>query len=304
MANPAELNSTFGIPGRVGFDAGKGSLPRIAITTSHAAAEIYLHGAHVTHYQPRNQSPVVFLSAKSHFTPDKAIRGGIPIIFPWFGARAADSSAPQHGFARTLPWDVRQVTPEPDGSVRVTLALGPSDSTRRRLANDFEMLYSVSIGPALQLSLEVRNTSSAAFTFEEALHTYLHVGNIGDVTVDGLAGRTFIDKVDGMKQKVQPRGPMRIDGETDRVYLDTTDTVIVSDQGLGRRITVEKQGSSSTVVWNPWEQKARAMPDFGDDEWPHMLCIETANASDNAITLAPGQGHILRASIISDPQGG
>jgi glucose-6-phosphate 1-epimerase len=295
MNDPTTLNSHFSIPGVVKFQPGNGGLTRIVITSPAADAEIYLHGAHVTHFQPNGHDPVLFMSSKSLFSPDKPIRGGVPIIFPWFGPKADDSSAPAHGFARTLEWDVREVK-QANGAVVIALGLTPSDATRRWLSNDFELIYTVSVGVELELSLEVRNRSSEPLAFEEALHTYFNIGDIHQVGVTGLSGRVYIDKPAGMQRKTQA-GTIRFEEETDRVYLDTTETVTASDPAMKRRIVISKEGSGATVVWNPWIAKAKAMADFGDDEWPRMLCIETANAADNAISLPAGQSHIMQANI-------
>lgn len=296
MNDLTTLNSKFSLPGSAKFEAGEGGLTRIAITAPAAEAHVYLHGAHVTHYQPKGHEPLLFMSGKSHFEDSKPIRGGIPIIFPWFGARAGDAAAPAHGFARTLPWAVRAVTQASD-SVVVTLALEPSDATRRWLPQEFELLYKISVGAFLQLVLEVKNRSSSPLLFEEALHTYFIVGDIRQVSIDGLSGRTYIDKTAALARKVQA-GPIRISSETDRVYLDTRETVTATDPVMHRRIVVAKQGSNTTVIWNPWIDKARAMADFGDDEWPRMLCIETANAADNLVQLQPGQTHRMTASLV------
>ena len=295
MSELSQLNSAHAIPGIVKFEPGDGELMRIAITTALADAHIYLQGGHVTYFRPRGGESLLFLSTNSRFAPGEAIRGGIPVIFPWFGSRAGDPAAPQHGFARTLPWDVRRVAKHADGTVSVSLSLPPSDASRRFLPNSFELIYEIAVGSSLGLLVRVHNTSKSVFQFEEAFHTYLSVSDIRDVTIEGLAGRTFIDKVDGMKRKVQPPGALRIGVETDRVYLDTLDTVMVADGS--RRLVVSKDGSRSTVVWNPWEAKGRAMSDLGGDQWRRMLCIETANVADNAITLAPGEQHSMRASV-------
>jgi len=296
MSDLTALNATFAIPGIVALEAGEGGLTRIAVTSLLAEAHVYLHGGHVTYFQPRGQEPVLFMSRKSHFSTGKAIRGGIPVIFPWFGPRAGDAAAPQHGFARTASWGVREIKQSDDGAIVITLALGPSDATRQWLA-DFNLVYTISIGTSLDLSLQVNNSSADSIKFEEALHTYLSVADVRNVGVEGLSGRRFIDKVAGMQRKVQPPGPIQIEGETDRVYLDAPETVRTADPGMSRQIAVSKHGSLSTVVWNPWIEKARAMSDFGDDEWPRMLCIETANAADNAIVLPAGQTHSMEASI-------
>jgi len=283
------------------LEVGEGGLVRAVVKGNRGGlAHSYLQGAHVTHFQPPDQAPVLFLSSASRFEAGKPIRGGVPIVFPWFGPHPTDKSAPQHGFARTLKWEPYAVRSAFTGEVELLLRLQSFEATRRSMPNDFELIYSVQVGRELRLSLTVTNTSDSPFTFEEALHTYLSVGDVRQITIEGLAGRTFIDKVDGARRKIQSDGPMKISGETDRVYLDTTETVCVTDPQMGRRLLISKEDSASTVVWNPWIEKAKAMSDFGDDEWPRMLCIETANVADNRITLAPGASHTMRATIASE----
>ena len=292
-----ELNSRFAIPGVVKIDPGSGGLTRVVINSGGGAAHVYLHGAHVTHYQPRGQEPVLFLSQKSNFAPGKAIRGGVPVIFPWFGPKANEPSAPMHGFARVLDWELTQTRQISGDTVIAQFELKPNDATRAAWPHDFRLQYEVAVGPTLALTLRVTNAGKAGIHFEEALHNYLAVGDVRSARIDGLAGRRFIDKVDGMRAKIQPPGPIRIEAETDRVYLDTEDAVTVSDTVLLRALRVEKQGSRSTVLWNPWIAKAKAMADFGDEEWPRMLCVETANVAENAIVLQPGEVHTMRAQI-------
>jgi glucose-6-phosphate 1-epimerase len=179
----------------------------------------------------------------------------------------------------------------------ITLALAPSEHSRRHWPHNFDAAFTISVGKALDMALEVVNTSPAQFVYEEALHTYLAIGDIRRTSIEGLVGRQFIDKVDGGSRKTQPAGAFTLTGETDRVYVDTPDTVTVNDAANNRRLIVSKSGSASTVVWNPWIAKAKAMADFGDDEWPGMLCIETANAAENAVKLAPGANHAMRATV-------
>ena len=292
-----DLRARFGIPGVVAFETGPGGLTRIAVTAQAGEAHVYLHGGHVTHFAPRGQRPVLFTSARSLYATDKAIRGGVPVIFPWFGARAGDPSAPMHGFARTTEWALLSVEQGAGASASLELGLSPSARTRGAWPADFEVRYRVTVGASLDLALEVTNASRQPFTFEEALHTYLAVADVTAVAVTGLAGTTYIDKTDGMKRKRQDDAPVRLTAETDRVYLDTRSACAVDDPRGGRRLIVDKAGSSTTVVWNPWQEKAKGMSDFDPEEWRSMLCIETANAADNAVTLAPGDRHELEASI-------
>jgi glucose-6-phosphate 1-epimerase len=297
MNSVTDLNTRFGIAGVATVDSGKGGLARIRINGPAAEAEIYLHGAHVTHFQPRGHKPVLFMSAASNFDAAKAIRGGVPLIFPWFGPNAANPKAPQHGFARTTAWTIQGIRVGADAATEITLSLDSSESSRVHWPHDFAATFKITVDKVLDMVLEVVNKSASEIRFEEALHTYLAVAEIRQTKIDGLAGRTFIDKVDNAARKMQPPGAFEITGETDRVYVDTKDTVTVEDPGNNRRIIVSKNGSDSTVVWNPWIAKSKAMADFGDEEWPNMLCIETANAADNAVTLAPGAQHAMRATV-------
>jgi glucose-6-phosphate 1-epimerase len=298
MSDIQELKRRFAVRG-VEIEPGQGGLTRVAVATPDAEAHIYLHGAHVTHFQPRDGDDLLFVSEKSLFAPGKAIRGGVPIIFPWFGAKAADATAPMHGFARTTEWDLVDVRKGTHGSIAVVLELNSTDATRKLWPYDFQLRYTVTVDHRLDLALEVHNTSSGEFTFEEALHTYLAVGDVRQVRIDGLAGREFLDKTDAMRRKTQPPGAISIVGETDRVYLDTLDAVSVSDPDLSRKLVVEKGGSKTTVLWNPWIAKAKAMADFGNEEWPEMLCVETANAAQNAVTLSAGKTIQMKARLLA-----
>jgi glucose-6-phosphate 1-epimerase len=297
-----QLEARFGRPGRVRFETGAGGLTRAVVTAPAAEAHVYLHGAHVSHYQPVGQAPVLFLSARSAFAPGKAIRGGVPIIFPWFGARAGDPSAPQHGFARAAAWQVESTESPAAGAAAITLRLEPSAATRAVWPHDVVARYRVTVGDRLDLRLEVENVSAATATFEEALHTYLALGDVRTASISGLAGATYIDKVDRMARKTEGPAPVRLGGETDRVYLGTRAACVVDDPRGGRRLVVEKAGSDATVVWNPWSDKAHAMSDLDGDEWPTFVCVETANAADHAVTLAPGARHELRAVIRAVPR--
>lgn len=289
--------SQLEIPGIVKIEKGQGELEKIIIQTAAASAEIYLHGAHVTHFQPAGHQPVIWMSRASWFEPGKPIRGGVPICFPWFGPRADDPKSPAHGFARLRDWKIESVTKNESGQVVVTLMLRSDDATRALWPADFAARHIVTIGSMLEMKLAVQNTSGKPIRFEEALHTYLAIGDIRQASVEGLGGTKYIDKVDGAKIKDQIDPLIRFTGETDRVYLDTQATCIVHDPVMQRVIEIAKSGSSATVVWNPWIAKARAMADFGDEEWQQMLCIETANVALHAVELPAGATHEMSARI-------
>ena len=296
----SELQQRFTLPGTLKFDAGEGGLTRAVINTPLASGEVYLHGAHVTRYQPAGAQPVLWMSGKSVYQPDKPIRGGVPICFPWFGPRSGEPASPIHGFARIKEWRVESAEQLAGGGMQIVFALGADEQTRAIWPHAFAARYSVTFGSTLELSLRVSNTGHGPFSFEEAMHTYLAVGDVRQVAVAGLEGTTYIDKTDALRQKPQGDAPVTIAAETDRVYLNTQTTCVLNDPAMRRRVRVAKQGSDTTVVWNPWIAKSKAMADFGDDEWTGMICIETCNAGERRVTLQPGQGHEMAATISTE----
>ena len=291
------------LPDGVRLDEGQGGLRRLVIQTAQAEAEIYLQGAHLTRFQPRGQKPVLFMSGKSWFEPSKPIRGGVPICFPWFGARQDGQPGSPHGFARLMEWELVSAEQSGDGGTEVHFRLVSSEATRALWPGEFAADYRIRIGANLGLELRVQNTGSQPLRIEEALHTYLAVGDVRQVSIEGLAGITYFTSVGGLRTETEGAAPIRITAETDRIYQDTKATCIALDPGWQRRLVVEKTGSDATVVWNPWIAKAKAMPDFGDDEWPFMLCIETCNVRQHAVTIAPGQSHVMGAVIRIDAKG-
>ena len=280
------------------IDKGEGGLERARVTGPRGEAEVYLQGAHLTRWQPRGAAqPVLFMSSRAVYAPGKAIRGGVPLIFPWFGPHATDKSKPMHGFARSRPWRVTATESAPDGAAVLELGLDDDDATRALWPHPFRARFRVTVGDTLGMALEVVNTGRSPLTFEAALHTYLTVADVRTAGVRGLENTSFIDKVDGFTRKRLGAEPLKLTGETDRVFLGTRATCVVDDPGLRRRLSVDKTGSASTVVWNPWAAKCAEMADMGPDDWRSMICVETANASDDAVTVAPGAKHVMTATI-------
>ncbi|MEJ0088689.1 MAG: D-hexose-6-phosphate mutarotase [Limisphaerales bacterium] len=284
------------IPGHVAIVNNPGGLPKIKITTAFSTAEIYLHGAHVTGFQKIGEPPLLFMSAKSLFAPDKAIRGGVPICFPWFGSR---EGLPAHGFARVTAWELETTKLLSDGGVSIRLRLPENAGGMNAFRGKAE--YIVTVGEQLTLELQVTNTTAEPLSFEECLHAYFSVGDINDVAITGLKGVSYLDKTGNNARKLESGDAIKIVSETDRVFLDTASTVEIRDAKLGRRICVEKTNSFSTVVWNPWAAKVRAMSDFGDEEYKHMVCVEVGNVGQSQVMLAPGKTSSLKAVLSSGP---
>jgi len=278
------------IPGRVLFSEGNGELPRLEINTAWSSAEIYLHGAHITRFQKKDEPPLLFLSQLSRFTEGVPIRGGIPIIFPWFGSREGQSA---HGFARVETWELREVAQTSAGEVTVRFVL--PELPAAALFGKFSVDYWVTVGKTLVAQLKVTNLSdSQDLRFEDCLHTYFHVGDIGAVSITGLKGSDYLDKTENFLRKTERDEHLKISRETDRTYLDSCGPIEIHDSKLGRRIRIEKSGSQSTVVWNPWAEKAEEMPDFGGEEFHQMVCVESGNVADNRHTLPAGKSSTLK----------
>jgi glucose-6-phosphate 1-epimerase len=295
MASFDELNRRFAIPGVAQITAGNGGLPRISITTPAATAEIYLHGAQVTSWRPVGHEDVIFLSEHSQFETGKAIRGGIPVCFPWFRNKVDDPKAPSHGVVRTKAWELDSVETHGD-TVVVSLSTISDAGTRAWWPYDFHLVHRATIGAELIQELVATNTGAAPARFEEALHTYYRVGAAAQVRISGLDGVAYLDNTDGNREKRQA-GDIVFTAQTDRAYLDTTHAVEIADPVLRRRIRLEKQNSRTTVVWNPWSTGAQTLSDLGDEEWRTMACVEASNMRVYPVDLAPGQQHTMKTVI-------
>jgi D-hexose-6-phosphate mutarotase len=281
------------LPVGVQTGPGLGGLEKITIEHASASAELYLHGAHVTAWAPRGTRPVLWVSPLSPFAPGKAIRGGVPICFPWFGARAGDASAPMHGLARLVPWRLESAE-RSARSTTIDLALRSSDVPAHGL--HWSARYRVEVSESLSLTLDVENVGEMPLTYEEALHTYYAVADARQATVTGLAGTTYLDKPSGLTRRVQDDGAIRFGEEVDRIYLATRAECAVEDPVWRRRIRVAKQHSETTVVWNPGPVRGAAMPEVREG-WTGFVCVETCNVNAHSITLAPGARHSISARI-------
>jgi len=286
------------IPGRVEIVRGHGGLPLVKVRTLWSAAEIYLNGAHVSAFKKTGEPPLIFMSRKSYFAPGKAIRGGVPICFPWFGNRDGE---PSHGFARSTEWELVNTKAAADGVVTVHFALPgiAANSSWNLLRTEFI----VTVADTLTMELTTANEScDGAIEIENCLHTYFQVGDIGAVSIHGLEGAAFLDFAAGDTgtRKAGENSPIKIQRETNRTYIDTTSAVEIRDENLQRTIRVEKSNSNSTVVWNPWTTQ-KLPDDFDPAEHRHMVCVESGNVKQNKISLAPGQETSLKVVLSSGP---
>jgi D-hexose-6-phosphate mutarotase len=277
---------------------GKGNLPLLKISTSKSTAEIYLHGAHITHFQKNGEPPLLFLSRQSKFGEGEAIRGGIPICFPWFGGREGQ---PSHGLARILDWELVETSTVLDDGVKVRLRL-PQTSLKPEWSA-LKTEFVVTVADTLTMELSATNTSKdKALEIEDCLHTYFHVGEIGAVSITGLQGASYLDNSGEGKgeRKTDNDAVLKITKETNRLYLNTTSAVEARDEKFRRTIRIEKWNSKSTVVWNPWT--TQKMPDdFNSADHKDMVCVESGNIKENKIPLAPGQTSNLKVIVSTAP---
>ena len=264
------LNQRFSIPGHVQFKEGPGGLAVAEIANAHAEAVIALQGAHVMTWQPKGQAPVLWLSQFAKFAPGKSIRGGVPVCWPWFGPNANDPKLPAHGYARTVMWEVRETATVADGSTYLRLGLIETDATRSQWPHPSSVEVGVTVGSRLRVELTTRNLGDVPFELGEALHTYFHISDVADMSIHGLENCDYLDKVEDFVRKTQ-QGPIVIESEVDRVYLNTESDCVIEDRGLKRAIRIAKEGG--------------------------MVCVETANAMENVVMVAPGSEHSLVAVI-------
>ncbi|ATD67829.1 D-hexose-6-phosphate mutarotase [Luteimonas chenhongjianii] len=288
----ADELSDFDVPGvRAGLFAG---YPAVLIETPHAQAAIALHGGHLLSYVPSGQQDVLWMSPRQAQLP-AAIRGGVPVIWPYFGRQGQAGDVPSHGFARTVQWRVTSVVRDEDGTVSLTLA--PPQHADLGLA----LRMHVRIGPALEQTLETTNTGETAIAFTQALHSYFRVSDVAAVRVEGLDGLEFLDKNDDYARHTQT-GDWVLDdardpGRSDYIYAEAGGRYRLDDPGLGRRIELTTMGSRSVVVWNPGEAAAERSQDMDQGAWRGFLCIEAANAGPDVVRLAPGESHALTQRV-------
>ncbi|MBS0497639.1 MAG: D-hexose-6-phosphate mutarotase [Proteobacteria bacterium] len=284
-----QLNTQFGIAGQLEFIAGNGGLPMIQVKTAKAKALISIHAGQVLSYQPAGEAEdVMFLNAKAYYQDGKAIKGGAPICWPWFGADPEGKGRPGHGFVRNRGWNMVATEALTNGDIKVTVGLDDTAETQAIWPHAFSLRQEIVIGDSLNLSLITRNTGKEKFTITQAFHTYFKVGDISRAKVVGLAGCDYLDKAGGGNTQRHQTGDVTIDTEVDRIYLNVGNTLTIDDTALKRRIQITSQNSKTAVVWNPWEKIAKDMADLEDHDYQRLLCVETTNAADDVREVAPG----------------
>jgi glucose-6-phosphate 1-epimerase len=286
--NIEQLNVDYGIADKVKFVEGQGNFPLIKIKNEHAEATISVYAGQVLSFKPLGQAEdLMFVSSQAYYQTGKAIKGGIPICWPWFGPDPEDKGRASHGFVRDRLWQVRKVVSTQDGSTQVTMGLEDTPETRAIWHYSFALSIEITVGQVLTIKLVTRNTGAESFSLTQALHTYFKIGDIDRVEVLGLENKAYLDKVDGGQQKTQS-GAITFSGECDRIYLDVPAQLAIEDRALKRQITVIATNSKTAIVWNPGADISAKMADLGDRDYEHFVCVETANAANEVITIPAG----------------
>jgi glucose-6-phosphate 1-epimerase len=295
--SPDTLNRQFALDDELTFVSGEGGFIFAEIANRQASARICTYAGQLLAYKPHGQTEdLLFVSAKAFYQPGKAIKGGIPVCWPWFG-EDPEGKRPAHGFVRNRPWQVTGSGSERGETTWLEMT-APDDPASRALWTGLaELRIRIEIGAQLRITLSTRNLGEQPLQITQALHSYFLLGDIADTALQGLHEHRYLDKRLGMREQIQHTPLLRVDDEVDRIYTGVQDSLIIHDAALGRRIHIDAAGSHSAVVWNPWIEKSAAMTDFADDDYLRMLCVETANAGPDRITLDPGDNHKLQASI-------
>lgn len=292
------MTAEFSQVGRIAFDATSLG-PVVTLTFRGSRAVVALQGAQLLSWVPAGHRDVIWLSSDTKPKPGKALRGGTPVCWPWFGSLPDAPQLPAHGFVRGAPWSVVAAAAT-DTATSVMLQADQPISCAGLNPPEAHLTLEVRLAEDLSLVLTTYNRSRGTLAITQALHTYFSVDDIAVVEIDGLDGCPYIDTVGGISRRVQ-HGPIRFAGETDRIYLDTSEAartarISVIDPALGRRIDITSEGSASAVVWNPWIEKSTRLGDMGPEGYRRMVCVETANAADDAIAIMPDALHRLMAT--------
>ena len=264
----------------------------LQITSKRSFCEISLFGGQILSWRPITQEHEVLWKPRvDKYVRGRAIRGGVPICWPWFGAHPTNQNLPGHGYARITNWKLASIDECGDGVTEVRLILGDSDLASSYWRFEVSLELKVIIGSTLNVELTTHNKGMQEIEFTEGLHTYFHVRDISNVEILGLENADYIDLVNQNESRTQC-GAILFDGEVGRIFLENYATCIIRDEGLKRSISIEKSGSKSTAVWNPGLQIASKMDDVGSLGWRNMVCVESANALTDKITLAGNKKHI------------
>lgn len=278
------------------FTEDENGLQYIEIDNPLATAKIALQGAHIIHWRPKGEkNDVLWVSDHARYVKGRSIRGGAPVCWPWFGAHPTDSTRCQHGFVRVIPWKLIDTHTTYTGATRLVLQMIETPEAKQQLSYPYVLTIMFTIGKRLKIDMATTNKAHHPFVIGEAFHTYINVSDVENIKVTGLEDIVYADKVRDYQRYVE-HGVLRFKSEFDRVFLNHTEDCVIYDKGYDRIIRIAKSGSDTTIVWNPWSEKAHALGDMGSgDEWRKFICVESANAMENSVVINPNRTHVITA---------
>ncbi|MCK5889926.1 MAG: D-hexose-6-phosphate mutarotase [Methylococcales bacterium] len=289
------LNTQFGCTDEVTFIEGKGGFPLIQITNQKASALISVYAGQVLSFKPTNAvEDMMFVSDNAYFKEGKAIKGGIPICWPWFGGATTDKGEklPDHGFVRDNFWTVASVDSLANGDTKIKLEFVDSEKTRKLWPHAFYLSLKITIGESLTLDLFAENRGVALFSMTEALHTYFNVGDSRQIEILGLERTEYLDKGEGFVPVCQI-GAIKLSEATDHIHKDVKRDITINDPVFNRKIKIVSSGNKNVVVWNPWAKGAKKIADLDGEDYKHFICVEIANTTSGRIDLVPHGGYRL-----------
>lgn len=295
--DPEQLQRQFARPGAITFSTLYGG-PVARLAHGGSNAIVALQGAQVISYTADGLGELLWLSPQAKLGTGKAVRGGIPVCWPWFGPHPENTSHPAHGLVRARPWRVVETSADAEGT-QITLALTAADCADALWPPVSAVSLQVRLTQSLEVVLTTQNHGQIPLTLTQALHSYFKIGDIDAIHIGGLEDIPYIDQLEPGSLKNES-SEVRVCGEIDRIYQGPTSHIALSDAALGRRLLIRSQGSASAVVWNPWIEKSARLGDLGEDGYRGMVCIETANAGDDRVALDPGDKHALCMNLMGE----
>jgi len=296
MISHLSLQKKDSLSNSVSLQADENGFEFLVLTHEKFNAAFSLHGGHLVHFQATNQEPTIFLSKTAIFNDKKAIRGGVPVCWPWFGAagKSLGENLPGHGFARTSKWAVKNINESKEG-VELELVLADTEESRKIWDHKFELVLKATLTDTIKLELITKNTDKEAFSYRAALHTYLTISSPESCSLTGL-NENYADMLNAGEAK-KGNGSLIIDAPIDSIYQKSATAIVLDDKGFNRQLTITNSGNDSEVVWNPWVAGAQAFGDMPDDGYKTMLCVESAITDQKGQTVEAGKTHTLTTII-------
>lgn len=269
------------------------AFPVIEIETVACRARVALQGAQILQMQPAGQPPLLWLSAGARFQAGKAVRGGIPLCFPWFAAHPHDATLPAHGFARTAVWRLLAANVDGNGTADIAFELTDDEHTRACWPHAFRAEVHYRLAQSVSVTLRVSNCDDAAWAFGFAWHNYLPVTDVARLRIEGLEGIPFLDKLAPATSPVPEAVPARITAETDRIYHGAAGRYRLQDEAGGCGLQLDAPGCRDAVLWNPWQEKAARLGDVPGDAWRRFVCLECGNTGLEDVPVPPGATRVF-----------